>query len=137
MPDYRKLKKPRGPQRLDAEPRVTVAAYLGMPDEEGQTELERQVWRVAGELNIRFDEAQKYLPVSGGYEATLADFWCASPPQAIFVDGIQHELRDDVKRADFIQRNQLRGMGIIVTALNWRGLIENPRQEVAKILTER
>lgn len=131
MPDFLKVKKPRGLRRF------TLADYLAMPGEQGQTELERQVWRVAGELNIRFDEAQKYLPVSGGYEATIADFWCNSPPQAIFVDGIQHELRDDVKQADLIKRNQLKSMGIIVTVLSWRGLIENPRQEAAKILNER
>lgn len=117
--------------------RLVAAEYLSMPDDQGQMALERQVQQAAGELNIRFDEAQKYLPVSGGSEPTIADFWCNSPPQAIFVDGIQHELRDDLKQADLITRNQLRSMGIIVTVLSWRGLIENPRQEVGKILNER
>ncbi len=128
MANFLSAKNPRGLKRL------MISDYLSMPDEEGQAELKRRVWQAASELNIRFDEAQKYLPVSGSYERTIADFWCNSPPQAIFVDGIQHELRDDLKQADLIKRNQLRSMGIIVTVLSWRGLIENPRQEVAKIL---
>ncbi len=113
---------------------LTLSDYLIMTEEQGKTTLEKFVAGYAKLMNIRFDAAQKWLPLTGGFEKTIADFWIDTPPTAIFVDGIQHELRPDIINADKIKRGELESQGIRVVALGWRQLIENPRDEIGKIL---
>ena len=113
---------------------LTVAEYLGMTGAVGNTALEKQVYAQAALMGILFDAAQYPIYLGGGFEKTVPDFMIFDPPTAIFVDGIQHELRPDTAQADLIKRQELETMGFKVIVLNWRGLIENAYAEVSKIL---
>jgi hypothetical protein len=83
--------RPRGIKRLTD--RYSLADYLA-EGSAGATSLERIVAGAAREAGIVFSAAQVSIHLPwGGY--TRIDFVIASPRTAIYVDGIQHELRPE------------------------------------------
>lgn len=122
--------RPRGIRRLTD--RYSLADYLA-EGSAGATSLERIVAGAAREAGIVFDAAQVTIHLPwGGY--TRIDFVIASPLTAIYVDGIQHELRPETAWRDKVIRQQLRSMGWRVAALSWRDIMQDPIAAVRQIV---
>ncbi len=122
--------RPRGVKRkMD---RYTFADYLA-EGSAGASSLERVVAGAARELGITFDRAQVtvHLPWGGH---TRIDFVIYHPLTAVYVDGIQHELRPETEWRDKVIRQQLRSMGWRVAAIGWREIMNDPKQAVIKVL---
>lgn len=96
------------------------------PSKFGGTDLERAIDNAAAELGYAFDGAQWYvqLPMSGSY--TIIDRVRFRPLVAVYIDGIQHDLRADAEAQDFIQKIALEAEGWKVIRLHWRDIQRDP-----------
>lgn len=92
----------------------------------GGTDIERAMDNAAAELGFAYDAAQfvVQLPMSGSY--TVIDRVNFKPLVAIYLDGIQHDIRPDAEAQDFIQKIALEGEGWKVLRLNWRDIKRDP-----------
>lgn len=121
----RGIRQPKAPPSLNE-----LLAQAG----EGDTSLERIVEAAANERNIYFDDRQFYLDLGTGAEYTILDFVIFSPPTAIYVDGIQHEIRPDVKARDQQHDFWLESMGWNVIHLKQDKILADPLGYVSSML---
>ncbi len=138
-----RLPKPRGIPRVKSlHPRgirrrafgLTPAQYLESLSRFGGTKLEQLVDGAAAQIGIQFDAAQVPVYIAPAQELTTIDRVIYSPLTAIYIDGFQHELRPEVQHRDENIRENLRSMGYRVVVLGWRELIQDPLNEVRKVL---
>lgn len=113
---------------------VTLAQYLQAGSVFGGTTLEQLVDGAAAQIGLRFDAAQFTIWLSFGYEKTVADRMIYNPLTAVFIDGVQHDMRPETKQGDAVKREALRGMGYRVAELNWKDLLIDPIGTVRKVL---
>ncbi len=124
--------RPRGIRRLRVG--LTPAQYLESLSPFGGTKLEQLVDGAAAQIGIHFDAAQVTIYVAPAQKLTTIDRVIYSPLTAIYIDGFQHELRPEVQHRDGNIRENLRLMGYRVVSLGWRELIQDPLNEVRKVL---
>ena len=123
--------RPATPEVLSApdvtlKPQTLFDVLAGKPSKFGGTDLERAVDNAAAELGYEFDGAQWYvqLPMSGSY--TVIDRVRFHPLVAVYIDGIQHDLRSDAEAQDFIQKLGLEAEGWKVIRLHWKDIQRDP-----------
>jgi hypothetical protein len=105
---------------------VTLAQYLQAGSVFGGTTLEQLVDGAAAQIGIHFDAAQFTIYLGFGNERTVVDRMIYNPLTAVFIDGIQHDMRPETKQGDQVKREALRGMGYRVAVLNWKDLLVDP-----------
>jgi very-short-patch-repair endonuclease len=104
------------------------------PSKFGGTTLERVVDNAAARLGFEFDQDQwiVQLPMTGSY--TVIDRVRFHPRVAVYIDGIQHDLRADAEAQDFLQKLALEHLGWKVIRLNWKDLKRDPIGTVRGVL---
>jgi very-short-patch-repair endonuclease len=104
------------------------------PSKFGGTTLERAVDNAAARLGFEFDQDQwiVQLPMTGSY--TVIDRVRFNPRVAVYIDGIQHDLRADAEAQDFLQKLALEHLGWKVIRLNWKDIMRDPIGTVRGVL---
>ena len=104
------------------------------PSKFGGTTLERAVDNAAAMVGYEFDAAQWNvdLPMSGSY--TVIDRVRFSPRVAVYIDGIQHDIRVDAEAKDFLQKLDLEHQGWKVIRLNWKDIVRDPLGAARSVL---
>jgi len=113
---------------------VTLAEVLEQDSEFGGTSIERLADGAAHRLGFHFDAAQYYIPLMAFGPYTIVDRVIFHPPTAVYLDGIQHDIREDNKQKDLLQKNELESMNWIVVRLKWDRMLRDPLGEIRKVL---
>ncbi len=113
---------------------TSLASYLQGLSAFGGTTLEQLVDGAAAKIGIFFDEAQYVVWFDFGYEKTIIDRVILNPLTAIFIDGIQHDMRPETAQGDVVKREALRSMGWLVVVLNWKDLLIDPINTVRRVM---
>jgi very-short-patch-repair endonuclease len=123
--------RPAAPEIL-SKPDVTVKpltlfdVLAAEPSKFGGTDIERVMDNAAKRLGYEFDDAQVpvSLPMTGSY--TVIDRVRYKPRVAVYIDGIQHDLRGDAEAQDFLQKIALEGEGWKVIRVHWKDIKRDP-----------
>jgi very-short-patch-repair endonuclease len=96
------------------------------PSKFGGTDIERVMDQAAALLGYEFEAAQYVvnLPMSGSY--TVIDRVRFNPRVAVYIDGIQHDIRIDAEAQDFIQKLALEDLGWKVIRVHWKDIKRDP-----------
>ena len=100
----------------------------------GGTNLERLVDNAAQMLGFHFDAAQQVVHLTSTGYYTVIDRVIYNPPTAVYIDGIQHELRLENEQTDTLQTYELRDLGWRVFRLKYQDLLTDPLNTVRQVL---
>lgn len=111
---------------VTVKPQTLFEVLAAEPSKWGGTDIERAMDNAAKRLGYEFDDAQVpvNLPMSGSY--TVIDRVRYRPRTAVYIDGIQHDLRADAEAQDFIQKIALEGEGWKVIRVHWKDIMRDP-----------
>jgi very-short-patch-repair endonuclease len=100
----------------------------------GGTDIERAMDNAAELLGYEFDAAQVpvQLPMTGSY--TVIDRVRYKPRVAVYIDGIQHDIRIDAESKDFLQKLDLEQQGWKVIRLHWKDIKRDPMSAARSVL---
>ena len=96
------------------------------PSKWGGTTLERCIDNAAARLGYSFDAAQWVvnLTINGSY--TVIDRVLFRPRTAVYIDGIEHDIRESADPKDLLQDMELRSEKWLVIRLNWKDIQRDP-----------
>jgi very-short-patch-repair endonuclease len=114
--------------RLDVtrKPQTLFDVLAAEPSKWGGTDIERVMDNAAKRLGYEFDGAQWVvnLPMTGSY--TVIDRVRFRPRVAVYIDGIQHDIRIDAEAQDFLQKLDLEHQGWKVIRVHWKDIMRDP-----------
>jgi very-short-patch-repair endonuclease len=111
---------------VTVKPQTLFDVLAAEPSKFGGTDIERVMDNAAALLGYEFDAAQYVvnLPMSGSY--TVIDRVRFNPRVAVYIDGIQHDIRIDAEAKDFIQKIALEHLGWKVIRVHWKDIKRDP-----------
>jgi very-short-patch-repair endonuclease len=111
---------------VTVKPQTLFDVLAAEPSKFGGTDIERVMDNAAKRLGYEFEAAQWVvnLPMSGSY--TVIDRVRFNPRVAVYIDGIQHDIRIDAEAQDFIQKIALEHLGWKVIRVHWKDIKRDP-----------
>jgi very-short-patch-repair endonuclease len=111
---------------VTVKPQTLFDVLAAEPSKFGGTDIERVMDQAAALLGYEFEAAQWVvnLPMSGSY--TVIDRVRFNPRVAVYIDGIQHDIRIDAEAKDFIQKIALEHLGWKVIRVHWKDIKRDP-----------
>jgi very-short-patch-repair endonuclease len=111
---------------VTVKPQTLFDVLAAEPSKFGGTDIERVMDNAAKRLGYEFEAAQWVvnLPMSGSY--TVIDRVRFNPRVAVYIDGIQHDIRIDAEAKDFIQKIALEHLGWKVIRVHWKDIRRDP-----------
>jgi very-short-patch-repair endonuclease len=111
---------------VTVKPQTLFDVLAAEPSKFGGTDIERVMDNAAKRLGYEFEAAQYVvnLPMSGSY--TVIDRVRFNPRVAVYIDGIQHDIRIDAEAKDFIQKIALEHLGWKVIRVHWKDIKRDP-----------
>jgi very-short-patch-repair endonuclease len=111
---------------VTVKPQTLFDVLAAEPSKFGGTDIERVMDNAAKRLGYEFEAAQYVvnLPMSGSY--TVIDRVRFNPRVAVYIDGIQHDIRIDAEAKDFIQKIALEHLGWKVIRVHWKDIRRDP-----------
>jgi very-short-patch-repair endonuclease len=111
---------------VTVKPQTLFDVLAAEPSKFGGTDIERVMDNAAKRLGYEFEAAQWVvnLPMSGSY--TVIDRVRFNPRVAVYIDGIQHDIRIDAEAKDFIQKIALEHLGWKVIRVHWKDIKRDP-----------
>jgi very-short-patch-repair endonuclease len=111
---------------VEVKPQTLFDVLAAEPSKFGGTDIERVMDNAAKRLGYEFEAAQWVvnLPMSGSY--TVIDRVRFNPRVAVYIDGIQHDIRIDAEAQDFIQKIALEHLGWKVIRVHWKDIKRDP-----------
>lgn len=126
--------KPGKLPKVKTAPPVSLADYLMQDSEFGGTNIERLADGAAHKLGFAFDAAQYAVQLQTNGSYTVIDRVLFHPPTAVYLDGIQHDIREDAAAKDLVQKNELQSMGWTVVRISYLDILADPLQAVRRVL---
>jgi hypothetical protein len=128
----RTAKPKKLPQVRHQQP-TSLADYLANQSEFGGTDIERIADGAAHKLGFRFDAAQYVVQLMSNGSYTVIDRVIFNPLTAVYLDGIQHFLRDYSEQKDLIQDNELKSLGWIVVRIKYTEILTDPIAAIRRV----
>jgi very-short-patch-repair endonuclease len=119
---------------VTTKPQTKFDVLAGKPSKFGGTDIERAMDNAAAELGYEFDGAQwiVQLGMTGSY--TVIDRVRFHPRVAVYIDGIQHDIRIDAEAQDFLQKLALESEGWKVIRVHWKDIQRDPISAARSVL---